>query len=99
MIGLAEINAWLTNTPKTNKFYSQYEELKDKYEKQLKLYTIPVKVTCYDKTEEYPSAAEAMDYFNEGLMYCDPDSSEAQRYNTIIDKLFLGETDVTDDYF
>jgi hypothetical protein len=97
--GLAKINEYLSLSKPNDKFRSEYEKLRDKYEFHLKLYTVPVKVTCYDKTEEYPSAADAMDYFREGLNYCDPDSSEAERYYTIIDRLSEGKTEVTDSYF
>jgi hypothetical protein len=62
------------------------------------LYTEPVTVTCYDKTKQYSSAKAAIEHFSEGLLYCDPESSEAERYQTIIDKLSMGETIVNDNY-
>lgn len=57
----------------------------------------PVNVTCYGKTTTYQSAEEAIKHFEEGISYCDPDSSEAQRYYTIIDKLQHGLSDVDDE--
>jgi hypothetical protein len=77
----------------------KWEELKETYEKELVLRTVPVKVTCYDKTEEYPCALDAIEYFEEGLSYCDPQSSEAERYETVIDRLLDGQTEVTDSYW
>jgi hypothetical protein len=91
----------------------QYKELADNYYTIItKLQTrltadqlrkirmsLPVTVTCYDKTETFPSAEAAIKHFEEGLTYCDPDSSEAERYYTIIDKLEAGKTIVTDDYW
>lgn len=56
----------------------------------------PVKVTCYNTTKTFPSAQAAIDHFEEGLSYCDPNSSEADRYYTIIDKLQHGLSEVDD---
>ena len=94
--GLKDINRALDALPKNDPMRAEYESLKQQYEFKYKLFTEPVTVTCYDKTEQYPSAKAAIDYFNEGLLYCDPESSEADRYQTIIDKLSMGETIVDD---
>lgn len=63
--GLNEINHYLSITNKSNPDYIEYEKLKAAYEEKLKFYRVPVKVTCYDKTEIYPSAAEAIEYFKD----------------------------------
>lgn len=90
--------------------YKQYKDLADSYynvvnrfnnrevEKMLKS-SVPVTVTCYDRTKVYPSAEAAIKYFEEGLANCDPGSSEAERYSTIISKLESGKTIVNDDYW
>lgn len=55
-----------------------------------------VKVTCYDRVKEFESAKAAIAYYEEGMCYCDPDSSEYDRYATIVDQLYSGKTEVTD---
>lgn len=57
-----------------------------------------VTVTCYGKTETYKSKKEAISFFKEGMMWCDPGSSEYARYATIVMKLESGMKIVDDDY-
>lgn len=57
-----------------------------------------VKVTCYGETKIYPSAKEAIEYFKEGMLWCDPNSSEFARYATIVARLMNGDTEVDDQY-
>lgn len=58
-----------------------------------------VKVTCYGKEMTFKSKKEAIRYFNEGMDFCDPDSSEYERYATIVSKLLSGRNKVTDNYW
>lgn len=56
-----------------------------------------VTVTCYGETTVFPSAKKAIAHFKEGMMYCDPYSSEHERYEMIVARLQSGETEVNDD--
>lgn len=96
---LAQINKILADNPADFPDRDQYVELQQKYKRAIDLRTIPVTVICYDKEYQYPSAKAAIEHFEEGLNYCDENSSEAQRYMTIIDKLYAGKTKVSDDYW
>ena len=58
-----------------------------------------VKVTCYGKEETFKSRKEAIRYFSEGMLWCDPNSSEYERYATNVSKLQCGYDNVTDDYW
>ena len=55
-----------------------------------------VTVTCYRKTETM-TRGEALAFYQEGMMGCDPGSSECERYTTIFCRLMDGLTVVTDD--
>ena len=55
-----------------------------------------VRVTCYRKTETM-TRGEALAYYQEGMMCCDPGSSECQRYTTIVCRLMDGLTEVSDE--
>jgi hypothetical protein len=55
-----------------------------------------VTVTCYGKTKIYKSRKEAIKYFKEGMKWCDPFSSEFERYAIIVMKLESGMTVVDD---
>lgn len=55
-----------------------------------------VKVTCYGEQRVYPSAKEAIEYFKEGMLNCDPCSSEHGRYKLIVERLQEGQTEVDD---
>lgn len=55
-----------------------------------------VMVTCYRKTKAY-KRCDAMDYFLEGMMACDHDSSEGSRYAKIYSGLAEGKTVVSDE--
>lgn len=58
-----------------------------------------VKVTCYGETKVYPNAQEAIDFFREGMLWCDPNSSEFSRYATIVSRLMCGDIEVSDRYY
>lgn len=55
-----------------------------------------VRVTCYRKTETM-TRRQALKRYQEGMMCCDPGSSECERYTTIVCRLMAGLTEVTDD--
>ena len=55
-----------------------------------------VKTVCYKQEREWPSRRAAIAYFTEGMMSCDPGSSEYDRYATIVEKLKMGATTATD---
>lgn len=54
-----------------------------------------VVVTCYGNTKEY-NREEAIDHFTEGMLWCDPGSSEFSRYANIVSQLRCGCTFVSD---
>lgn len=54
-----------------------------------------VLVTCYGRTEKM-GRKEAMEKFYEGMLSCDPNSSEAQRYTSIYVQLARGAKEATD---
>ena len=58
-----------------------------------------VKVICYDDVQYFKTAQEAIDYFTEGMMWCDEGSSEYERYSTIVSKLEAGLKEVSDNYW
>ena len=55
-----------------------------------------VRVTCYRKTETM-TRREALKFYQEGMMCCDPGSSECRRYTTIVCRLMSGATEVSDE--
>ena len=57
-----------------------------------------VTVTCYGKKQVFKSRKKAIEFFEEGMMWCDPGSSEFSRYASIVMQLKNGMTDVTDDF-
>lgn len=57
-----------------------------------------VKVTCYGQTKTYTTAKKAIKEFMEGMLWCDPNSSEYARYAIIVHRLMCGETEVNDQY-
>jgi hypothetical protein len=57
-----------------------------------------VTVTCYGTTQVFKSRKKAIDFFEEGMMWCDPGSSEFSRYANIVMQLKSGMTDVSDDF-
>lgn len=57
---------------------------------------VPVKVTCYNQTETYPSAKAAIDFYQE-CANCS-DGCERERYLTIVSKLLDGQTEVDDQW-
>lgn len=78
--GLTKIELYLKDAKSNDPYLSKFLDMKKQYEEQLKIYTEPVTIILYGETKEFLSAANAMDYFYEGLKYCDPDSAEAFRY-------------------
>ena len=58
-----------------------------------------VKVTCGGETETWETAQKAIDFYSEGMDWCDPGSSEYSRYAHIVRQLSLGKTEVTDKYW
>ena len=54
---------------------------------------------CYDNEREWPSRQAAIDFFTEGMWSCDPNSSEHERYATIVAKLESGADYATDEYW
>ena len=57
-----------------------------------------IKVTCYGEVSEYKTRKEAINHFKEGMCYCDPYSSEYERYAMIVAQLEAGKTEVSDEY-
>lgn len=55
-----------------------------------------IEVTCYGKKRTFKTKKEAIQFYEEGLCYCDPCSSEAGRYMTILQQLKQGKTKVSD---
>jgi hypothetical protein len=58
-----------------------------------------IKTICYGKVDYFNTAKEAIRYFEEGMCFCDPGSSEYERYATIVGKLEAGKTTASDDYW
>lgn len=58
-----------------------------------------IKVSVYDILKEFNSSAEAIEYFEKGCEYCDPNSSEYARYKYIIFQLKSGSTFATDESY
>lgn len=55
-----------------------------------------IKVTCYNKDYFFDSRKKAIAHFKEGMMWCDPYSSEHERYEMIVDQLKNGQMVATD---
>ncbi len=55
-----------------------------------------IKITCYGEMKEFETRKEAFDFFVDCFNHCDPTSSEASRYMTIINKLLNNEENITD---
>ena len=55
-----------------------------------------VTVTCYRQTEKM-TRKEAVKFYMDGMMGCDPGSSECARYTSIYFQLLDGLTEVTDE--
>ena len=58
-----------------------------------------IKTICYGKVRCFDTAEEAIRFFEKGMMWCDPFSSEYERYATIVGKLKAGKTTASDDYW
>ena len=56
----------------------------------------PVTVTCYDDTEKWPSAEDAIRFYQEAANCSD--GCERDRYLTIVSKLLDGQTVVDDQW-
>ncbi len=59
--------------------------------------TDPVKVTCYNKEEEWEDRMDAVAFYKECMAGCDPSSSEYSRYRTINEQLQRGLKEATDE--
>lgn len=57
---------------------------------------VPVRVTCYNDMETYPSAEAAIKFYQEAANCSD--GCERDRYLTIVSKLLDGQTDVDDQW-
>ena len=55
-----------------------------------------VKVTCYRETETM-KRRDAIAYYQEGMLSCDPGSSECERYTTIFCQLLEGRMVCSDE--
>ena len=58
-----------------------------------------IKVVCYKEEKWFDSKEEAIRYFEQGMMSCDPFSSEWMRYADIVAQLQNGKTFATDEDF
>ena len=56
-----------------------------------------ITVTVYGKKETFKTRKEAINCFVEAAKWCDPRSSEAQRYYNILNQLMDGETECYDE--
>lgn len=56
-----------------------------------------VKVTCYNETKEM-ARGTAINFYNEGMNYCGPNSSEFDRYCSVVSQLLERKT-VVDDHW
>ena len=54
-----------------------------------------VKVTCYRETKEM-ARGSALNFYNEAMSWCDPNSSEYDRYCSIVSQLLERKTEVDD---
>ena len=54
-----------------------------------------VKVTCYNRTKVY-TRKDAIKFFRDGIIACDPESSECDRYQNIYVGLLAGKMEVSD---
>ncbi|RKM55426.1 DUF4314 domain-containing protein [Butyrivibrio sp. CB08] len=57
----------------------------------------PVKVTCYRKTDEYEDRADAIRFYREAQLGCDPNSHECERYTMILAQLKAGQKECADE--
>lgn len=56
-----------------------------------------ITVVVYGKTQTFKTRKDALRCFAEAVKWCDPSSSEAQRYNNILNQLMDGETECYDE--
>jgi hypothetical protein len=56
-----------------------------------------VKVICYNEEMFFDTRKKAIAYFKEGMSYCDPYSSEYDRYAMIVQQLESGAMEATDE--
>lgn len=54
-----------------------------------------VKVTCYRETKEM-ARGSAINFYSKGMCACDPNSSEYDRYCSIVSQLLERKTEVDD---
>ena len=58
--------------------------------------TKKIKTICYGDVKEFETAEDAILYYMEGMSWCDPNSNEFRRYETIVDQLLIGCTVASD---
>lgn len=56
-----------------------------------------IKVICGGQTFLFATSQEAFEFFVDCFRHCDPESSEASRYMTIMQKLMNNEINITDE--
>ena len=56
-----------------------------------------IQVTCYVETKLWQDRNQAIIFYNDCMQYTDPQSSEYQRYATIVQQLLSGYTIVADE--
>ena len=58
-----------------------------------------VKTRCYNQVKEWDSREDAIEFFREGMLSCDPSSSESTRYASVLIQLRAGLDYATDDLY
>ena len=56
-----------------------------------------VTVVCYNQVRLFKNSQEAFNFFVDCFRHCDPNSSEAARYMTILQKLLENKIYITDE--
>ena len=56
-----------------------------------------IKIKLYGETHTFTSLMDALNYIREAIAYCDPNSSECQRYYSIYQQLKSGSTNCSDE--
>ena len=56
-----------------------------------------ITVICYGQKKVFETKEDAIRFFEEGMMFCDPFSSEFARYGNIVFRLKNGEVFVVDE--
>ena len=61
-----------------------------------KVDTVVVTTVCYGQKQEWTSRKEAIEFFRQGVIECDTESSECSRYMKIFADLLMGKSFCTD---